>query len=98
MDGLRWTSSDHNSSLSTPCSGELIKRLRIQLQMIGESLPDIIFCSNPLLNNLDLVTPAKEPCENIVCKGENAGARHFFLFQKCFLPIKDRYHNQYVVR
>ena len=31
--------------------------------------------------------PTKEPFENIVGKGENAGDQHFLLFPQCFLPF-----------
>ena len=29
----------------------------------------------------------KDPLENIVGKGENAGNQHFLLFPQCFLPF-----------
>ena len=35
-------------------------------------------------------TPRKEPLENIVGKGENAGNQHFLLFLQCFTLKKTK--------
>ena len=37
-----------------------------------------------------LTTLKKNPFENIVGKGENAGNQHFLLFPQCLLPIPRR--------
>ena len=60
-DGHLWTVSDHNSSLSTLCSGELI-----QLQPMRKKLD-----TKPLTAKFRLLrTVRKKPFENILGKEE----------------------------
>ena len=46
-----------------------------------------------LLHNPDLHNLKKEPCENIVEKGGNAGNQHFLLFPQSFLPVIEQISN-----
>ena len=39
------------------------------------------------------MTLYKNPFENIVGKGENAGNQHFLLFPQCFLPFPKEFSN-----
>ena len=45
-----------------------------------------LFTTQSLLST----TLEKNPFENIVGKGENAGSQHFLLFPQCFQPIPKR--------
>ena len=47
-----------------------------------------IFCLPSVQQFRVLTTLGKEPFENIVGKGENAGIQHFLLFSKCFLSYR----------